>query len=522
MHINKINTYGFLKGWGGLFIKLSVFIVLMTFSFIKLNSWTLEVVNSPDRHRYQEMLHPFVKANLLILGNSIAANGINPRFLDTLGQRIYNFSMEGGSPSFMYDLYLKVIKKYYPKPDIVVYCVTQEMFVDSGKLLEHDSHFLPWKVFLLELFSSSSSKKTLLYNRFPILKHRDILLSKLFSNESSTPIEFKNGYMPLPEGDQNTRQLPISETVLKSKSDPEQIASFKKMIQALKAEDILVLFVEPPLYVGPRIGSHPKPRNDQDIVKQIAQDENIILLNYNEDRKSTINEDGSNFYVYDHLNEKGSEKFSTLLAKDLNVIISEVYQKKYRINPTLKHANILGKLFLSNENFIQALGYYQDALRLDPKNQELYSKIGFIFFSISQYSKAIDSYSNALLINPDYLDAMIGLAAIYDKLGSYPLAVANLKNAIRISPDQAFLQLQLGNIFVKMEKPTLAGEYFLNAIEIDPKNAPAYNNLGNVFLELGHYEKALACYQKAEKIKPLDLDIKENIRKMYPMNGHPE
>jgi tetratricopeptide (TPR) repeat protein len=72
---------------------------------------------------------------------------------------------------------------------------------------------------------------------------------------------------------------------------------------------------------------------------------------------------------------------------------------------------------------------------------------------------------------------------------------------IEFSPDDA-------NLFAKAEELFLAGDYlasislFNRLLEIDPKNEIAFTYRGNAYTELGDYEKAIADYTEAIKLRP--------------------
>ncbi len=70
----------------------------------------------------------------------------------------------------------------------------------------------------------------------------------------------------------------------------------------------------------------------------------------------------------------------------------------------------------------------------------------------------------------------------------------------------------ISNVYCEVFKDyKVAQKYAEDALNIDENNGQAYLCLGNVFFEQKKYFKAMEFYQRAEKLNPTDIAIKQNI-----------
>jgi hypothetical protein len=125
--------------------KIGLFLSILLLILIALDFWMDRELNPHYALQYREVFDPKVKANVIILGASHATHGINPKYLEDDRLRVYNFSLNGASPSFNLKWYKKIFQPRYPPPQYVIYGVHWGMF-DEGLLqrkIEQDSKYYP-------------------------------------------------------------------------------------------------------------------------------------------------------------------------------------------------------------------------------------------------------------------------------------------------------------------------------------------------------------------------------------------
>lgn len=107
-----------------------------------------------------------------------------------------------------------------------------------------------------------------------------------------------------------------------------EINAFRQFIKELKRDGVNVIFVQLPDYNGGGVAS----RNDEvirahtKVISDYAEKEGIPFIDYDRidsaDGESVANNKGY-YSNWNHLNEKGSEALSKILAKDLKALLSE-------------------------------------------------------------------------------------------------------------------------------------------------------------------------------------------------------
>jgi tetratricopeptide (TPR) repeat protein len=53
----------------------------------------------------------------------------------------------------------------------------------------------------------------------------------------------------------------------------------------------------------------------------------------------------------------------------------------------------------------QALEYYQQALKIDAKNEKVHFNLGVLYFDLGEKDKALESFKVALQIRPEFTEA---------------------------------------------------------------------------------------------------------------------
>lgn len=144
-----------------------------------------------------------------------------------------------------------------------------------------------------------------------------------------------------------------------------------------------------------------------------------------------------------------------------------------------------------------ALGFYDDALRLNPQLAEAHLDKGTIHFIERRFRDALAAYDDALKVRPDYAEAWIGRGnALLDCDRPEEAAVA-YDRALAIRPNLAAAWSGRGNVLLRSGHHRDAEAAFTRALAEDSGFADAWVGRGKVLLALGQHESALAALDKA-------------------------
>lgn len=165
----------------------------------------------------------------------------------------------------------------------------------------------------------------------------------------------------------------------------------------------------------------------------------------------------------------------------------EYYQKAIQLKPSAVYYSNLGDVHRALEKWDEAIKNYNEAVKLDERDDLSYNGLGNAYFGKRLYSKAIEQYEKAKSFN------------------SNPIYFSNIGDANR-----------------KLKKWDKAIEYYQKAIErakeIDPNDTTyhkslglAYNDRGVEFYNKKEDDKAIQDYKEAIKFNSEDAVIHHNL-----------
>ena len=303
--------------------KKVFFLILLLAILFLINFWMGREKTPHNPLQYQEAFHPEVKANLIILGASHTAHGVNPKYFETDHFKVFNFSMDGAGPSFNLKWYEKILQRYYPKPREVIYGVHWAMFDENilQRRFEQDSRYFPQEFLFHEFLSAKDLNhlegiKTLLLNRFAIFRGRKQLAERLFRGTSDVFVlsRYYNGFVPY-----ERRGRPDKKRDIKPQINEAQTRAFETLLDEFEKSKIGVIFVQVPGYLPARDAANIE--ESMQLLNRIAEKRKIPFLDYDTKRITNINTDPSMFSDWVHLNEKGSDAFSKLLKDDMDFLL---------------------------------------------------------------------------------------------------------------------------------------------------------------------------------------------------------
>ncbi len=194
---------------------------------------------------------------------------------------------------------------------------------------------------------------------------------------------------------------------------------------------------------------------------------------------------------------------------------------------TLDDTNTDALLKLAETNFLlrryeEALGYTNDALRVDDKLAQGYFIKGFVYKELGDTALAISSFQTATEVNPDHYEAYMELGNLSAYQGN-PLALEYFNTALGIKPKSAEALYSLGMYLQAGAQYDKALETYQRLINVDPDNFLGYYNTGYLYLtEYGKYETALAYFDTVLTIDPSYMDARYNQGVCHEEMNEPE
>ena len=133
---------------------------------------------------------------------------------------------------------------------------------------------------------------------------------------------------------------------------------------------------------------------------------------------------------------------------------------------------------------------------------EAHNDLGVASAQAGRFEEAIGEYEQALRLKPDYAGAQYNLGVTLARTGRTPEAIEHWEQALRLKPDFADAHSNLGVVFMEQGRVREAISHYEQALRIKPDLPEAHYNLGVALEKLGRTQDAIQHYEQALRIKP--------------------
>jgi tetratricopeptide (TPR) repeat protein len=165
------------------------------------------------------------------------------------------------------------------------------------------------------------------------------------------------------------------------------------------------------------------------------------------------------------------------------------FRNSVNINPDYKEAHVqLGQIFhLIGDT--SAVIYYNNALRLSPKDDMILYNKALFYQSKQEWNKALDVYAELHTINAFHSSGHYNLGFIHMELGLYDVAANNFSDAIYSNSEFYEAYYSRGNCFETLGNVAQAESDYKRAIEINPEYTYAIDALESLINMNKNYNK---------------------------------
>jgi tetratricopeptide (TPR) repeat protein len=188
---------------------------------------------------------------------------------------------------------------------------------------------------------------------------------------------------------------------------------------------------------------------------------------------------------------------------------SEYNQK--RISEYLKEATE----FQSQGIYGESISIYNKALMISPSDSmtsEILVDQGAAYFYDGQVDEALGNYDKAIRLNPRNARAWANIGTVLNNLGRPKDSVRNFEKAIDIDPNNAGLLTSAGIAMYNIKDYQKAKFYLEKAVALDNTLWDAWSALGAVYNDgLSDFRKSRDCFRRALVHNPDSLIVKANL-----------
>ncbi|XP_077339085.1 protein O-mannosyl-transferase TMTC4 isoform X2 [Lithobates pipiens] len=145
---------------------------------------------------------------------------------------------------------------------------------------------------------------------------------------------------------------------------------------------------------------------------------------------------------------------------------------------------------------------FQSALFVCPLNAKVHYNVGKNLADRGQQTEAIKFYREAVRLNPKYVHAMNNLGNILKEKEELHEAEQLLSRAVSIQPDFSAAWMNLGIVQNSLKRFEEAEKSYLTAIKYRKKYPDCYYNLGRLYADLNRNMDALNAWRNATILRP--------------------
>ncbi|KAG1756463.1 uncharacterized protein EDB91DRAFT_1092788 [Suillus paluster] len=214
------------------------------------------------------------------------------------------------------------------------------------------------------------------------------------------------------------------------------------------------------------------------------------------------------------------EVYSTLLWHlQQNVQLSYLAQELMNINPRSPEAWIaVGNLFSLQKERSQALTCFRRAAEMDPSCAYAYTLSGHESID-EDLDKAIGFFQTAIRADPRHYNAWYGLGTCYLRMSKIRLAEYHYRKAVEIHPNNAVLLGCVGMAVERRGDKVAAHSLFDQAVRVAPDNALVRYRRAKILISMKRYAEALEDLVQLRDSSPEESNVVFQIAKVYRLTG---
>jgi protein O-mannosyl-transferase len=199
------------------------------------------------------------------------------------------------------------------------------------------------------------------------------------------------------------------------------------------------------------------------------------------------------------------------------------YEEALRLEPGYWDAHYnLGNALLETGRPSEAIGEYESALRLRSDNPAVHNNLGRALLLAGRSVDAILHFQKTLRLSPDHTGTHQSLGIALVRSGRLPEAIPPLEQALRLGPRDARMHALVGTLLAQSGRADEAIRHYEQALQIEPRDAVTHSNLGGVLAETNQLEEAVAHFEAALQLNPAMMGAHHNLGNVLALLGRTE
>jgi len=178
----------------------------------------------------------------------------------------------------------------------------------------------------------------------------------------------------------------------------------------------------------------------------------------------------------------------------------------------------LGTIENGTGKYEKGLEQFQQALQLDPTNDQAYWHLAEAYQNLNQLEKAEETLRRRISVRPDYWRGYSGLGVFYFGQAEYEKAQAMFEKAVSLRTNNYLDYKNLGAVLLYEDKDEAATRALESSVAIRPSYG-AYQNMGVAYSRLRKFDRAAQATQEALKLNDSDYQVWGNLGDFFYYGG---
>jgi len=138
-------------------------------------------------------------------------------------------------------------------------------------------------------------------------------------------------------------------------------------------------------------------------------------------------------------------------ATDFEVKTEKYFLEQIKRDPkNLEHYSSLGKHYLTEKNYLEAVNVYEYLVKHEPSESNHSAQLGYIKLNLEDYEAAVKHYEKSVSLDASHPNRYYNLSLSHGAQGQWPNAAEVLRKALELEPNNFKYLKFLSEIYLKM------------------------------------------------------------------------
>jgi tetratricopeptide (TPR) repeat protein/peroxiredoxin len=186
----------------------------------------------------------------------------------------------------------------------------------------------------------------------------------------------------------------------------------------------------------------------------------------------------------------------------------------------------IGSVYLDQQKTAEARDSFERALKLRASYPDTlansWNNLGLLAAREGRTSEAVGYFQEALKLSPDHSIALDNLGSAYRQQKRWEDARKTYERALELRPNDADANYGLGMVYAQNDDTARAFDSLQKALKLRPVYPEALNNLGILYLRTQRRDEAVASFEECIRVAPAFDQSYLNLARVYAIEGGPQ